>query len=59
MQIKLFTIPINNVDDYNEEMNKFLRSHKIVEIEKHLIQTGTSVYSTLFLLENTHNSLLP
>ena len=42
MQIKIFTIPINNVDDYNEDINKFLRSHKIVEIEKHLLQTGAS-----------------
>ena len=40
MQVKLFTIPINNINEYNEELNKFLRSHKIVEIEKHLVQNG-------------------
>ena len=34
MQIKLFTIPITNIIDFNDELNAFLRSHKIVEIEK-------------------------
>lgn len=49
MQIKLFTIPINNVEDYNEEINVFLRTHKVVEMEKHLIQTGTT-YSWCFYI---------
>lgn len=49
MQIKLFTIPINNVEEYNEEVNKFLRSNKIVEIEKHILQTGAS-YSWCFYI---------
>ena len=42
MQIKLFTIPINNVEDYNTDLNNFLQTHKIVELEKHLLQTGAS-----------------
>ncbi len=42
MQIKLYTIPVNNVQDHEEDLNKFLRGHKIVEIDKHLVQTGTS-----------------
>lgn len=39
MQIKLFTIPIVAINDYNEELNKFLSSNKIMEIEKQLVQT--------------------
>ncbi len=42
MQIKLFTIPINNIENYNDELNAFLRSHKIVQVEKHLVQTENS-----------------
>ncbi len=55
MQIKLFTIPVNNVEDYNEEINKFLRSHKIVEIEKHLMPNGNS-YSWCFYISYIENA---
>lgn len=49
MQIKLFTIPINSVEDYNEELNRFLRGNRIIEIEKHLIQAATGVYWCLYV----------
>lgn len=49
MQIKLFTISINSVEDYNEELNRFLRSHKIIEIEKQLIQTPVGVYWCMYI----------
>jgi len=42
MQIKLFTIPINEIESYNDELNKFLHSHKIIEVDKHLVQNGVS-----------------
>lgn len=44
MQIKMFTIPITAVADYNEEINAFLRGNKIIEIDKQLIQTPAGVY---------------
>ena len=37
MQIQFFTIPIQAVSDYNEALNQFLRSKKIVQIEKQLV----------------------
>jgi len=49
MQIKLFTIPITSVADYNEEINAFLRGNKIIEMDKQLIQTPTGVYWCLFI----------
>ena len=36
MQIKLFTIPVAQAEELNEELNAFLRGNKIVDIEKHL-----------------------
>ena len=42
MQVKLFTIPINDIEIHNEELNKFLRTHKIIEVDKHLVQNGVS-----------------
>jgi superfamily II DNA helicase RecQ len=56
MQIKLFTIPIISVNDYNEELNLFLRTNKIIEIEKQLIQTSDSAYWCIYISYITSNS---
>ncbi len=42
MQVKFFTIPINDIENHNEELNKFLRTHKVIEVDKHLVQNGVS-----------------
>lgn len=38
MQLKFFTIPLFQDDDKEEEVNKFLRTVKVLEIKKELIQ---------------------
>jgi superfamily II DNA helicase RecQ len=38
MQIRFFTIPIEMVDNHHDELNLFLRTHKVVELEKQLVQ---------------------
>ena len=38
MQIKIFTIPIMGGEKLLEEMNAFLRSKKILQVEQHLVQ---------------------
>lgn len=37
MQIKIYTIPITDDGSLQEEMNKFLRSNKVIEVESQLI----------------------
>lgn len=37
MQIKLFTIPISDMTSFEEELNSFLRSHKILELAQHIV----------------------
>ncbi|MDI9338897.1 MAG: HRDC domain-containing protein [Alphaproteobacteria bacterium] len=44
MQIKLFTIPINNIEDFNTELNNFLKNNKIIDVEKHLITLKNNVF---------------
>lgn len=44
MQIKLFTIPVLGSDVYEEEMNMFLRAHRVVDVRKELIHVGDTVY---------------
>ncbi|MBN2894101.1 MAG: HRDC domain-containing protein [Bacteroidales bacterium] len=39
MQIKFFTIPINAIADQTSSLNSFLSNNKIIEFEKHLVQT--------------------
>lgn len=38
MQLKFFTIPLFQEDDKEEEVNQFLRTVKVLEIKKELIQ---------------------
>lgn len=38
MQVKIFTIPIFGGEAFNEEMNAFLRSRRIISVEDQLVQ---------------------
>jgi superfamily II DNA helicase RecQ len=38
MQVKIFTIPILGGEAFNEEMNAFLRGHRIISVEDQLVQ---------------------
>lgn len=40
MQIKIFTIPINESNDFMVELNKFIASNKIVEVEQQFVANG-------------------
>lgn len=44
MQIKIYTIPLFGNEDAVEEMNKFLRGNKVVDITKSLVQQGDVAY---------------
>lgn len=44
MQIKLFTIPIGDSGTALEEMNRFLRGNKILEVENQLISNENGAY---------------
>lgn len=44
MQIKIFTIPIGDAGAAQEELNRFLRSHKILEIESQFVSHPHAVY---------------
>jgi superfamily II DNA helicase RecQ len=39
MQFKIFTIPVTDDGTAIEEMNRFLRGHKVLEVEQQLIST--------------------
>jgi len=44
MQIKIFTIPIGDSGRAVQEMNAFLRSHKILEVENQFISNDNGAY---------------
>ncbi len=46
MQIKIFTIPVISGEQLNDELNKFLRSQKIVEIDKQMVVQKECAYWT-------------
>ncbi|MGH7598324.1 MAG: hypothetical protein ACREOI_18365 [bacterium] len=44
MQIKLFTIPVGDSGTAQEEMNRFLRGNKILEVQNQLISNENGAY---------------
>ena len=44
MQYKLFSIPAAGDNETEEELNRFLRSHRVVSVQKELVQGGQTAY---------------
>lgn len=47
MQIKIFTIPISDAERCEAETNKFLRSHRILQTERHFCADGGGYWTLL------------
>lgn len=46
MQIKIISVPVVGGEDMNDMLNAFLRSHKVIKVEKQLVQNeGTACWS--------------
>lgn len=58
MQIQIFTIPLHDHASHAEEMNKFLRSHNIINIDKQLINIGINSFWT-FCVRYLDGYILP
>jgi superfamily II DNA helicase RecQ len=43
MQIRLFTLPIDENEELQNELNRFLRGHKVIDLEKKLVTMENSV----------------
>lgn len=48
MQIKVFTIPVTSPENMEEEANKFLRSHRIMTVDRQFTAEGGG-YWTVFV----------
>lgn len=44
MQVKIFSIPVVGGEVLNEELNAFLRSRKILQVEQQLVQQSDGAY---------------
>ncbi|MGA2032877.1 MAG: HRDC domain-containing protein [Thermoguttaceae bacterium] len=44
MQFRLFSIPATGDAEAEEELNRFLRSHRAVSVQKELVQGGQTAY---------------
>jgi hypothetical protein len=40
MQLKLFNLPVKNLDAAEAEMNAFLRSHRVLAVKKEFMADG-------------------
>ena len=55
MQLKLFVVPVKNVNAAEAEMNAFLRGHRVLAVKKELVVDGENSFWTFCVeyLENT------
>ena len=47
MQIKLFTMPVFGGEHVEEELNKFLRSHRVLQLERHYVSEQGGYWAML------------
>ncbi len=47
MQIKLFTMPVFGGEQVEEALNKFLRSHRILQLERHFVAEQSGYWAML------------
>ncbi|MDA3886653.1 MAG: HRDC domain-containing protein [Candidatus Delongbacteria bacterium] len=56
MQLKIFTIPILNPEQFELEMNHFLSTHKVLEVKKEFSQSEKGVFWS-FCVEYIENGV--
>lgn len=59
MQIQLFTVPALQGQTATIELNKFLRSHKILEVQQHFVPAANGAYwcfCVRYIINNTPNT---
>lgn len=59
MQYKIYTIPIFEGKSQEDEMNQFLRGHKIVTVEKQYSESNASWCFCITFIENSMSSITP
>lgn len=59
MQIQVFNISVFDKGEQTEELNKFLRSHSIIDLEKHLISEGQTPYWTFCIRYKENSKIEP
>jgi len=61
MQIKLFTIPVSDSGKTLEEMNRFLRGNKILEVQSELVSNKNGAFWCFCIryIENTYSDSTP
>lgn len=56
MQYRVFFIPIFDEGTAEDELNRFLRSHKIVEVSKHYSESASAwTFCVTYVETNTHS----
>lgn len=46
MQIKVISVPVAGGEGMNDELNKFLRGHKVLQVTQELVAVGEGAYWT-------------
>ena len=53
MQIKIFTLPLTPTEEQTEELNRFLRGHRVIDLKRELATIdGNMVWTFCILFSN-------
>ncbi len=58
MQYKIFVIPIKNISDTEEELNRFLRGHRVLSVQKEFVSERDNSFWT-FVIEYIEQASSP
>ena len=47
MPLRFFTVPIHDSESSEQELNRFLPGHKVLSVERHLIDVGVNSFWTI------------
>ena len=50
MQIKIITLPLTPTEEQTEELNRFLRGHRVIDLKRELATIAGNMVWTFFIL---------
>ena len=56
MQIKIFTLPLTPTEEQTEELNRFLRGHRVIDLKRELATIDGNMVWTFCILFSNYGS---
>ena len=54
MPLRFFAVPVHDSSGFEQELNGFLAQHKVVSIDRHLIDQGVNSFCAICVDDQIH-----